>query len=300
MCTSPFLKKNEDYQGPWQQRYYAFPCGKCEECQKKIQNDWFVRCKAELSTSLCAFFCTLTYNDLYLPLSDEVLSEGILRKKDLQDFFKRLRHKFVVNKDGKKFFVPIKYLACGEYGGQSGRPHYHFILFIPAGYYSEIREDFIDDVRRFISEAWSTELFAKDGSKLFDSKGKPFRQAFGSVTVDYSNDYRIRYVVKYMLKGIVKDASDIVPTFRLVSNGLGKLGFDSDIMDLDHFHFADDGGYTFGLPRYFRDRVFAKNERLKYQYKLREAERQVSFVEYAQRIKSAKAYKFRNKSNKKL
>jgi len=39
-------------------------------------------------------------------------------RKDLQDFFKRLRHK-----------VKFRYFACGEYGGLTNRPHYHVIFF---------------------------------------------------------------------------------------------------------------------------------------------------------------------------
>ena len=55
----------------------------------------------------------LTYSDAFLP------EHGQLYKDDLQRFFKRLR------KAGFKF----RYVASGEYGDQSRRPHFHIALF---------------------------------------------------------------------------------------------------------------------------------------------------------------------------
>jgi len=55
----------------------------------------------------------LTYNDFYLP------RHGQLIKSDLQKFFKRLR------KAGFKF----RYVASGEYGENTRRPHFHIALF---------------------------------------------------------------------------------------------------------------------------------------------------------------------------
>ena len=59
-------------------------------------------------------FLTLTYDDDHLP------PNGSLVKSDLQKFFKRLR-----KNSGKK----MAYFACGEYGEQTARCHYHVILF---------------------------------------------------------------------------------------------------------------------------------------------------------------------------
>lgn len=60
-----------------------------------------------------ACFITLTYSQENLP------SRG-LRKKDLQNFFKRLR----------KRVTPLRYFACGEYGeNNTERAHYHSIIF---------------------------------------------------------------------------------------------------------------------------------------------------------------------------
>lgn len=43
-----------------------------------------------------------------------------LLPRDLQLFLKRLR---------KEVKRPVRFFACGEYGDESGRPHYHVVLF---------------------------------------------------------------------------------------------------------------------------------------------------------------------------
>lgn len=60
-------------------------------------------------------FVTLTYAPEHEP------EGGTLVPKDLQDWLKRLR----------KFTSPVRlrYLAVGEYGGETGRPHYHAIVY---------------------------------------------------------------------------------------------------------------------------------------------------------------------------
>lgn len=74
---------------------------------------WSVRCvhEAQLWPRNC--FITLTYNDSHLP------RPGSLDPRALQLFFKRLR----------KHMGSFRYYACGEYGDENWRPHYHALLF---------------------------------------------------------------------------------------------------------------------------------------------------------------------------
>ncbi len=61
------------------------------------------------------WYITLTYNDTHLPPG------GTLVRKDLSDFYKRLR-----KNTGYKY----RYLSCGEYGERkTKRPHYHILIF---------------------------------------------------------------------------------------------------------------------------------------------------------------------------
>lgn len=90
----------------------SVPCGKCESCMAARANQWAVRCWCELQQHQQACFITLTYDDEHLPV------DGKVSKKELQDFFKRLRKK-----------ANVRYFACGEYGDHFRRPHYHAIIF---------------------------------------------------------------------------------------------------------------------------------------------------------------------------
>lgn len=86
------------------------PCGVCYECLQKRRADWTMRLSNEMIHSSSAYFCTFTYMKL---------DSKYLKKSDLQNYFKRLRH---VEKG-------IKYFAVGEYGAKRKRPHFHAIIF---------------------------------------------------------------------------------------------------------------------------------------------------------------------------
>ena len=90
----------------------ALPCGSCLACRVNKSKEWAVRCVLEGLYYDENYFLTLTYDDDNLP------SDLLLHRKDLQDFLKRLRH-----------YCKIRYFGCGEYGTKNNRPHYHLILF---------------------------------------------------------------------------------------------------------------------------------------------------------------------------
>lgn len=68
--------------------------------------------------SLCheqSSFLTLTYASDHLP------KDGSLDPKHVKDWLKRFRHSIAP--------VKVRYFLCGEYGSETGRPHYHASLF---------------------------------------------------------------------------------------------------------------------------------------------------------------------------
>ena len=101
-----------------QEAAFSVPCGKCLACSSNYRRDWVARMLLESQAHSDSVFITLTYSDENLP------DRGSLVKRDLQLFLKRLRRRLDrLNRD------KIRYFACGEYGDNTNRPHYHAIIW---------------------------------------------------------------------------------------------------------------------------------------------------------------------------
>lgn len=98
---------------------YSVPCGHCVECLKTRQNSYVVRCLEAFNKYHSICFITLTYDNQYLPHTDD--GEVTLRREDLKNWKKDFRKK-ISNKD-------FAWILCGEYGPRTHRPHYHGLLF---------------------------------------------------------------------------------------------------------------------------------------------------------------------------
>lgn len=71
-------------------------------------------------------FVTLTYNDETIPLrklSDGRIA-GTLVPRDLQLYLKKQRKRY-----DKETGEKMRFYGCGEYGGKTWRPHYHYAAF---------------------------------------------------------------------------------------------------------------------------------------------------------------------------
>lgn len=119
-CFSPFVTDGSPRDG------VPFPCGQCLPCRINKRRVWTHRMILEASLWSDNAFVTLTYDEEHLP------EGGILVKKHLQDYMKRLRRKLEPLK--------IRYYACGEYGTLTHRPHYHIIIFgyPPSNIYAKV------------------------------------------------------------------------------------------------------------------------------------------------------------------
>lgn len=102
------------------------PCGKCSGCRANKCREWADRMILELDHSQSAVFLTLTYDDPHLPVRINLSTgqvECTLNKRDLQLFMKRLRkHRLFRDRE-------LRFYACGEYGKNTQRSHYHIILY---------------------------------------------------------------------------------------------------------------------------------------------------------------------------
>lgn len=108
---------------PLEDHELLLPCNHCIGCRLDYSRRWADRMMLELDHSKKAIFVTLTYNNEHVPQSDisydgEYLGDNgafTLYRKDLQDFFKRVRKAL----PGKE----VRYYAAGEYGSNTDRPH---------------------------------------------------------------------------------------------------------------------------------------------------------------------------------
>lgn len=91
------------------------PCGRCRGCILTKARDWAVRCCHEVQMHDASCFITLTYDDKHLPPDFSV------HKRVWQLFMMRLRERIQPKR--------VRFFACGEYGGESLRPHYHALIF---------------------------------------------------------------------------------------------------------------------------------------------------------------------------
>lgn len=203
------------------------PCGICIQCRLERRELWVTRLLHESLKWDSAIFLTLTYDDDHVPyLNDNDNSDlnQTLRKKDLQNFFKRLRK----NSSGRK----IKYFACGDYGGDTGRPHYHAIIFG----FSNSKED-----REIIKASWAY--------CQWENLGKG---TFGTV-----NQKSIRYVVSYIERVIkgkweVEAYGECERPFNIVSQGMGKDYAIQNKETLEENNYVSIQGKKKSVPRYYR------------------------------------------------
>lgn len=219
-CLKPIrLMKNIDFE--LYPDGLVVPCGKCLNCRIQKRTEWTLRVIHESEFWKDKMFVTLTYNDESLP------ENGSLKKKDLQLFFKRLRKNY-----GKK----IKYFACGEYGDNTNRPHYHMVLFG------------VDwDDKNVIYNSW---------------KHSDWNPAIKANAIKTVIPERIQYVCKYIDKAytIEMERDDyekkgIEVPFRLVSNGMGLQYLEKHRRKIEDLGYVSFRGKKRSLPRYYLNKT---------------------------------------------
>lgn len=213
--------------GPHEKRQAQVPCGSCIGCRLERSRQWAMRCEHETKLHDASCFLTLTYDQEHLP------ANGSLEPKHLQDFIKRLRF----HRGSLRFF------ACGEYGEQLSRPHYHALIW---------GLDFPDKLR------YDRELFT---SRELESVWGHGMCTIGQVTFESA-----AYVARYSLKKVVGPAAEgwyrgRHPEFLRMSRrpGIGRAFLDKYQSD---FYPTDEcivRGHKAKPPRYY-DQVLEKTK----------------------------------------
>lgn len=229
-CQTPFHKKMELVKGV-ETGYMPFPCGKCPACVRRRVSGWAFRLNKQSEQSNSAHFVTLTYNDEHIKKTKNGFET--LVKKDVQDFFKRLR---------KLTKQKISYYAVGEYGDTGERPHYHIILF--------------NANPKIVENAW----------KLNDI-------TLGNVHFGDVGDASVGYTLKYISKDkkIPQfNGDDRQKEFALMSKGLGagyltknmiKWHTKGNIENKVYLPLKD--GKKAAMPRYYKDKLYDKGQKFR-------------------------------------
>lgn len=188
--------------------YISVPCGKCVVCQNARRDAWAARIELETRQHVSTWFVTLTYNEESVP--------PFLCKKDLQNFFKRLRKK-----------ISCRHFSCGEYGSQFDRPHYHSIIWF------DTQVDF-NTCYSLVLQSWP----------------------FGFITVSEATHDRMRYVAKYTVKSIYDFPESFPKPFAQMSRrpGVGSSWFETNVSYFHDFLVLESGARE-QLPRYFLDKL---------------------------------------------
>lgn len=108
------------------------PCGKCVGCRLEYSRQWANRCMQEARCWQSNLFITLTYDNPYLKYhhylnmdTGELEYRPMLQPNDFTKFMKDFRR----HMDYHFGHQGIRFFACGEYGEQGQRPHFHALLF---------------------------------------------------------------------------------------------------------------------------------------------------------------------------
>ncbi|AZL82985.1 replication initiator protein [Apis mellifera associated microvirus 53] len=104
ICIKPFFKGD-----------VAFGCGQCLPCRIKERRIKTHRIILEAFKHEKSCFITLTYSDEFIPPG------ASLDPEHFRNFLKRLRDRIKPYR--------FRYFGVGEYGDETGRPHYHAALF---------------------------------------------------------------------------------------------------------------------------------------------------------------------------
>lgn len=223
-CVSPIVVKTKT-------GVVNAPCGRCLSCCIAKQSSLSFLCQHELqrvyASGLGASFLTLTYNRNNVPYVSEKSCYQTLVKSDLQKYLKRLR-RYIQRSN----LPTIRFLACGEYGDNLGRPHYHLVLFGLSDYLA----------KKFTKSAWKLGLF-QVGPLLPGG---------------------LRYVLKYMTKSRSDreieqfyDSQGIQRPFIQHSQGLGRdwIFAHADEIAKNGYCFQSRGKSRL-YPKYVRDLVY--------------------------------------------
>lgn len=178
----------------------SVPCGRCIGCRLERSRQDAVRSMHEASCFEDNCFITLTYSDEFVP------KNGSLVKEHFQLFMKRLRdyvsRSAPLGADGQA--KRVRFLACGEYGDNLGRPHYHALIFnydFPDRVFFTVQNGF-NLYRSDILESLWTFGFSLIGDVSFESAAYVSRYVLKKVTGELADGYYDGRIPEFTLRSL--------------------------------------------------------------------------------------------------
>ena len=229
---------------------FAVPCGTCIGCRQDRATHWAHRSTHEASQWPANTFLTLTYDDKHLP------EDGHLDAAALQRFLKRLRqharrHPGSITSDHRS---SPRYLACGEYGETTGRPHYHPLLF-NAGFPDKVKVGGTPD-KPLYESALLGDLWPYGGHRL------------GDADPGAAGNYVAKYILKKQLRTGLRRLDDgtwinrdgeickAPPFIRMsLKPAIGNTWLAKYSGDLKHGYLVTTGGRKHTIPRAYLRRL---------------------------------------------
>lgn len=212
-------------------RYKQITCGQCIECRLNYSKEWALRLVCESRFATNCLFLTLTYDDDHLPLNK--YGASTLVPQHLKKFNKDLNEycRYHYGHTG------IRYYGVGEYGSETGRSHYHELVFnLP---------DEVCTANKFFKANFA-------GDPLFENPILHDIWKRGFLIAGEFNFKTAAYVSRYCLKkfrgkeALNYELADLTPEFSRCSNrpGIGREFYETFKDDF----YVDDKIYLPGIP----------------------------------------------------
>lgn len=233
------------YERPGSTEKLLIPCGTCYGCRMEYAERWALRCRHEAQLWERNCFLTLTYDDANIPWHRS------LEVRDIQLFMKRLRkaydgHTEIPESPGRR---PIRYFGAGEYGSQTGRPHWHLLLFNwhPPGYSGRGRAIELESLR----DLWT---LGNHEVSEFTAGRAAYTAGYAAKKVRGRIARKLRYEVYHPETGVYFEQR---PEFSFMSRrpGIGIWWFQRYQRDFQRGFAIEPGGYKKRLPRVYADRL---------------------------------------------
>jgi len=179
-----------------------------------------------------SFFVTLTYDPDHIMFCPK--GRPTLFPNHLTEYWKALRKKLKVRS--------LSYYACGEYGSNRKRPHYHAIVFIN-----------------------DADLLPMHAIQMLETTWKHGDVFIGTVTGE-----SVAYTLKYISKpgSVPQYPGDTrTPEFQRASKGIGKEYLTPSMIAwhkadlIKRAYIAGQGDIRIPMPRYFKDKIYTKEEK---------------------------------------